>query len=161
MILGLIVAVVALSVDQLSKYFVAEFFAAAGMAAESFGKYFNLVEAWNTGVSFSMFNNGGIWGTVLLSAFAIAVVLFLLSWLRNEKCKTIQIALGMIIGGALGNVADRIRFGAVYDFLDFHYKTWHWPAFNAADSFICIGVFLIILHSILTRKQKSLKELAK
>ena len=160
MILGLIIAAVAFAVDQLSKNFIANLFA-ADAAVKSFGSYFNVVEAWNTGVSFSMLNNGGVWGTVLLSIFAIAVVVFLLSWLKNEPSKTVQVALGLIIGGALGNVADRIRFGAVYDFLDFHYRTWHWPAFNAADSFICIGAFLIILHSLLTRKKHSLKEIVK
>lgn len=160
MILGLIIAVAAFALDQLSKCFIAKLFA-VDAAAKSFGGYFNLVEAWNTGVSFSMLNNGGVWGTVLLSIFAIGVVVFLLLWLRHEPSKTVQVALGLIIGGALGNVADRIRFGAVYDFLDFHYGTWHWPAFNVADSFICIGAFLIILHSLLTRKKHSLKEIVK
>lgn len=160
MILGLIIAAAAFAVDQLSKNFIANLFA-ADAAVKSFGSYFNVVEAWNTGVSFSMLNNGGVWGTVLLSMFAIGVVVFLLAWLKNEQSTTVQAALGLIIGGALGNVVDRIRFGAVYDFLDFHYGTWHWPAFNAADSFICIGAFLIILHSLLTRKTHSLKEIAK
>jgi signal peptidase II len=160
LILGLIIAAAAFAVDQLSKNFIANLFA-ADAAVKSFGSYFNVVEAWNTGVSFSMLNNGGVWGTVLLSMFAIGVVVFLLAWLKNEQSTTVQAALGLIIGGALGNVVDRIRFGAVYDFLDFHYGTWHWPAFNAADSFICIGAFLIILHSLLTRKTHSLKEIAK
>ncbi len=160
MILGLIVAFAAFLADFLSKYYIAALFA-KDAAVKSFGSYFNLVEAWNTGVSFSMFNDGGVWGTVLLSAFALGVVAFLLSWLRHEQSKTVQVALGLIIGGALGNVADRIRFGAVYDFLDFHYSTWHWPAFNAADSFICIGAFLIILHSLLTSEKHSTKEIVK
>ncbi len=160
MILGLIIALAAFLADFLSKYYIAELFA-KDAAIKSFGSYFNLVEAWNTGVSFSMFNDGGILGTVLLSAFALGVVAFLFSWLRHENNKTVQVALGLIIGGALGNVADRIRFGAVYDFLDFHYGAWHWPAFNAADSFICIGAFLIILHSLFTRKNNTLKEITK
>ena len=112
-------------------------------------------------VAVSLFDNGGIWGTIILSAFALAVVAFLLSWLKNEQSRLVQAALGMIIGGALGNVADRIRFGAVYDFLDFYYNGWHWPAFNAADSFICIGAFLIIVHSLLNHKKQSLKEVVK
>lgn len=160
MILGLIIALAAFLADFLSKYYIAELFA-KDAAIKSFGSYFNLVEAWNTGVSFSMFNDGGILGTVLLSAFALGVVAFLFSWLRHENKKIIQVALGLIIGGALGNVADRIRFGAVYDFLDFHYGAWHWPAFNVADSFICVGAFLIILHSLFTRKKNTLKEITK
>jgi len=160
LILGLIIALAAFLADFLSKYYIAELFA-KDAAIKSFGSYFNLVEAWNTGVSFSMFNDGGILGTVLLSAFALGVVAFLFSWLRHENKKIIQVALGLIIGGALGNVADRIRFGAVYDFLDFHYGAWHWPAFNVADSFICVGAFLIILHSLFTRKKNTLKEITK
>ncbi len=160
MILGLIIALAAFLADFLSKYYIAELFA-KDAAIKSFGSYFNLVEAWNTGVSFSMFNDGGILGTVLLSAFALGVVAFLFSWLRHENKKIIQVALGLIIGGALGNVADRIRFGAVYDFLDFHYGAWHWPAFNVADSFICVGAFLIILHSLLSSEKHSKKEIVK
>ncbi len=159
MILGLTVAAAAFVLDQLSKWYVADFFL-KNIPSVAFGKYFSITEAWNTGVSFSMFNEGGIWGTVLLSVFALIVVFFLLSWLKNEPNRLIQASLGLIIGGALGNVCDRVRFGAVYDFLDFHYNSWSWPVFNLADSFICIGAFLIIAHSLLSKKQ-SLKEAVK
>ena len=67
-------------------------------------------------------------------------------------------ALACIIGGALGNVADRVRFGAVLDFLDFHYKNMHWPAFNLADSFICIGVFILICLEFMDNKKKKTEE---
>ena len=108
----------------------------------------NTVGYKNTGVSFSMFNNGGMLGIILLSAFAIGVVIFLIYWLKNEKNRLTQVSLGFIIGGALGNVIDRLRFGAVYDFLDFYYKNWHWPAFNLADTFICIGALIIIVYGV-------------
>lgn len=160
MFLGICVAIVAFLIDQASKWFVIDFFN-HNIPPIKFGNCFNLVEAWNTGVSFSMFNDGGIIGSVLLSVFALGVIMFLLFWLKKEPNRLIQFSLGMIIGGALGNVTDRIRFGAVYDFLDFYYKTWHWPAFNMADSFICIGAFLIIVHSLFNSKKISLKEGAK
>lgn len=160
MIFGLCFAAMAFVVDQLSKWYIADHFA-AGVSTESFGEYFNLVEAWNEGVSFSMLDGHGAYGVVLLSAFAFCVVLFLLHWLKNEPSRWVQAGLGLIIGGALGNVTDRIRFGAVYDFLDFHYNQWHWPAFNAADTFICIGAFIIILHGLFTYRKKSLKEAVK
>jgi len=147
-ILGLIIALTALLIDQLSKWFVQGLFDHATNSI-SFGNFFNLVEAWNTGVSFSMFNDKGPIGVIILSAFAIGVIVFLCFWLRKEKNKVVQISLGLIIGGALGNVIDRIRFGAVYDFLDFYYKTWHWPAFNMADTFICIDAFVIILQGMI------------
>lgn len=151
MFLGLGIALIVALIDQLSKYFIRSYFDNATSPVE-FCSFFNLVEAWNTGVSFSMFNNGGLIGIIILSLFAIGVIIFLLLWLRKENEKIIQIALGMIIGGAIGNVMDRIYYGAVYDFLDFHYKDMHWPAFNVADSFICIGAFIIILHSLLNIK---------
>ena len=125
-----------------------------------YGNYFNLVEAWNSGVSFSMFDDGGMFGSVLLSVFALGVIAFLLFWLKKEQNRLIQISLGMIIGGALGNVVDRIRFGAVYDFLDFHYQTWHWPAFNVADICIVVGVGLYLLNMYIARRKclKSIKD---
>ena len=83
-----------------------------------------------------------------LSVLALGIVMLLLNWLRREDNPLIQTALGFIIGGAIGNVIDRIRLGAVFDFLDFHIAGQHWPAFNAADSFICIGAVIIIVHSI-------------
>lgn len=159
-IIGLSMAFLAFVVDQFSKWQTAVFFVNEE-SPKAITSFFNLVEAWNTGVSFSLFDDGGVWGAVALSIFALLVVVFLLSWLRHETSPLVQAALGLIIGGALGNVVDRLRFGAVYDFLDFHYRGWHWPAFNAADSFICIGAFLIIVHSLVNHKKTSLKEIVK
>lgn len=154
MIFGLCFAAAALLIDQVSKWLVLEMFQ-QGFQGQAYGAYFNLVEAWNTGISFSMLNDGGLWGTIFLTAFALVVVGFLLHWLGHEQNRLLQASLGLVIGGALGNVIDRIRFGAVFDFLDFHYGTWHWPAFNAADSFICIGAFLIVAHAVVNHFQKN------
>ena len=148
MFLGLGIALLVLILDQLSKWWVQAYINNTA-SHFSFGGFFNLVEAWNNGVSFSMFNNGGMLGIILLSAFAIGVIIFLIYWLKNEKNRLTQVSLGFIIGGALGNVTDRLRFGAVYDFLDFYYKNWHWPAFNLADTFICIGALIIIVYGVL------------
>ena len=147
MLLGLIVAGIVIIADQLSKYYILHHFLGLNSYVQ-FGDYFNVVRAWNTGVSFSMFNNYGNVGAYVLSAVAVIVVAALIRWLKSEKDKTVQVALGMIIGGALGNVVDRLRLGAVFDFLDFHIGDSHWPAFNVADSFICIGAGLIILISL-------------
>lgn len=160
MIFGLCFAVGAFVIDQLSKWYVSSIFATT-TTDKAFGKYFNLVEAWNEGVSFSMLDDYGTVGVVFLTAFALCVVLFLLHWLKNEPSRLVQASLGLVIGGAFGNIADRIRFGAVYDFLDFHYGDMHWPAFNAADTFICIGAFLIIISSLFNRRKQSLKDAVK
>ena len=109
------------------------------------------------GVSFSMFNNYGSLGAYVLSAAAIIIVLMLFYWLKTEKNKLSQTALGLIMGGALGNVIDRLRFGAVFDFLDFHISESHWPAFNVADSCICIGATIIVLQALVAQFKKKEK----
>ena len=147
MFLGLSCALIIILLDQLSKYYIMEH-VVNEYGVISYTSFFNLVRAWNTGVSFSMFNDWGKSGVVLLSITSIIIVCFLLYWLYKEQIKIIQIALGFIIGGALGNVIDRISQGAVFDFLDFHIGDHHWPAFNLADSFICIGAGIIIIHGV-------------
>lgn len=151
MLIGIIVATIAAVLDQISKALVFGYMSEQSNIIE-IAPFFNLVIAWNTGVSFSMFNNLGNAGVYILSGFALIVAIFLLYWLKNEKSRYMQIALGLVIGGAIGNVIDRIRLGAVYDFLDIHINTYHWPAFNLADSFICIGAMMIICDSLLNSK---------
>ena len=144
---GLSIAFAAVLLDQLSKYYMLnEVLGQSAIIVIS--PVFNLVKAWNTGVSFSMFNNYGSLGAFLLSGVALVIVGFLLYWLKNEANRLAQVALGMIIGGAIGNVIDRVRLGAVFDFLDFHIGESHWPAFNLADSFICIGAAILVLQSV-------------
>ncbi len=157
MFLGIIVAVVVLAADQLSKFWILNH-VLDGRPFIEITSFFNLVQAWNTGVSFSMFSGSGATGTIVLCLVAAAIVVSLLWWLYKENVRLIQIGLGMIIGGALGNIVDRVRLGAVFDFLDFHFAGHHWPAFNLADSFICIGAVIIILQSLFTPNQKNAKE---
>ena len=150
--LGLITAVVVLVLDQASKYWIlTDVLDDKSMII--FTPFFSLVRAWNTGVSFSMFNNWGVSGVVILSLVAFTIIAFLINWLRKEPSKMVQVSLGFIIGGALGNVIDRVRLGAVFDFLDFSIGEYHWPAFHVADSFICIGAILVIMHGMLVKKQ--------
>jgi len=150
-IIGLSVAFIVILLDQLSKFFVLDYLMQQGSIVE-ITSFFNLVSAWNTGVSFSMFNDLGNMGVYILSSFSLIVVGFLLYWLNKECLLYMRVALGMVIGGALGNVIDRIRLGAVYDFLDVHVGIHHWPAFNVADSFICIGAVLIVCEGLFISK---------
>lgn len=157
MLWGLGIAAAVLLLDQASKYWILN----DVLAERSFiiyTSFFNLVKAWNTGVSFSMFNDWGWVGILVLSLLALTIVGFLFNWLRHEKNRYMQTALGMIIGGALGNVIDRVRLGAVFDFLDFHIGVHHWPAFNVADSFICIGAVMIIVYNIAVKTEKEEKK---
>ncbi len=153
MILGLFIALGVIVADQISKYVVMHYILSE-YAALIVTPFFAVVRAWNTGVSFSMFNNFGIRGVYILSGIALIIVALLLKWLKSEKNRSVQVALGFIIGGALGNVIDRIHLGAVFDFLDFYIGDHHWPAFNIADSFICIGAGLIVFHSIFFAKKR-------
>ncbi|WP_374656540.1 signal peptidase II [Dongia sp.] len=111
----------------------------------------NLVMAWNTGVSFSMLRGTGPW---LLSGLAVAVSVGLLVWLSRLTSRLPAYAVGLIVGGALGNVIDRLRFGAVFDFIDFYVGSWHWPAFNLADSAITVGVVLLLFDALFQSSDK-------
>ena len=91
---------------------------------------------------------------IILTLVALAITAVMLSWLWKAENKLSAISLGLVIGGALGNVIDRIRFGAVIDFLDFHFFGFHWPAFNIADAAIFIGVALLLFETIMEPKQR-------
>ncbi|MEM9683195.1 MAG: signal peptidase II, partial [Pseudomonadota bacterium] len=106
------------------------------------------VLVWNRGVSFGMFGTDSPWGPVLLSALALIISACLVIWLRRVEERFLAAAIGFVLGGALGNVIDRLQYGAVADFLDFHAFGYHWPAFNVADSAITVGVVLLLYDSL-------------
>ena len=112
--------------------------------------YFNLTYAHNTGAAFSLLAKAGGWQRWLFAGLAVVMSGIIAVWLaRLEKHETLMaIALSMILGGAIGNLIDRVAYGYVIDFLDVYYRQWHWPAFNIADSAICIGVGLMLLESL-------------
>lgn len=147
--LGLIIALIVMIMDQASKWWMLEVVGMLGNPRViEVTSYFNLVMAWNRGVSFSLFWHEAEYMPYVLSAVALGIVVFLLSWLRKADRPFLAVSIGMVIGGALGNVVDRLRFGAVTDFLDFHVLGYHWPAFNVADTGISVGVALIVIDSL-------------
>jgi signal peptidase II len=107
--------------------------------------FFDLTMVWNQGVSFGMFQSGNIWP---LTIIALVISTFFAVWLARAKSWVEGISLSLIIGGALGNVIDRFHFGAVADFIDIYYQDWHYPAFNLADSFITVGIVILVIHSL-------------
>lgn len=151
--LGPAISVVVL--DQLSKYLVLEHFGEQGCAdhREIVTGFFDLVLTCNRGMSFGMFNTGPGLSVPLFSIAAVVIVAVLLFWLSRVRSDLLSSAIGLIIGGAIGNVIDRLRFGGVIDFLYFHLGSWYWPAFNVADSAICIGVFVMLFEGLLARRQ--------
>ena len=115
--------------------------------------FFNIVFTWNPGTSFSLFQRLGEntpFIIIVVTAFVIGFIFYYL-FCRAQSYE--RLPLAFIIGGALGNLIDRVRYGAVIDFLDFHIGGVHWPAFNVADMFICVGVGLYILNWFLARRR--------
>ncbi|WP_255448409.1 signal peptidase II [Telmatospirillum sp. J64-1] len=154
--LGLACALVVLVLDQLTKFWAIEALRPEGVDHTPFWSpirfevtpFFNIVMTWNRGISFGIFNNGGDHNALILSLLSLAIVIGLLFWLRKAEGRLVPLALGLVIGGALGNVIDRARFGAVADFLDFHAFGYHWPAFNIADAGIVVGAGLLLVDAL-------------
>lgn len=145
--LGIAVALLVFILDQLTKWVARGVFEYPGQVIPVFPG-FNLTLVFNPGVSWGALGWVGPWA---LSALALAIAVGLLFWLRKAETHLIAVALGLVVGGAVGNVVDRITIGAVVDFLDFYLPgtDWpHWPAFNIADSGIVVGVGLIIIDGL-------------
>lgn len=115
--------------------------------------FFNLVMVWNRGVSFGLFQQGDDAGRYLLTGFAVVVGLLLLIWMLRSTTGLAVTGLALVAAGALGNAYDRMVYGAVADFLDFHLSGYHFWAFNVADSGITIGVALLLLDAFRARPE--------
>ncbi len=144
--LGLSLAIVVL--DQLTKVL-----AVAGLTLYEpvpLLPLLNLTLMYNTGAAFSFLADAGGWQRWVLSGFALLVTAVLIYWLLRTPRQAwwLAAALALVIGGALGNLIDRVIYGYVIDFIDFYIGTWHWPAFNIADSAITIGVILLLFDSL-------------
>ena len=146
--LGLTIAAIVAALDLYSKKIVFGFLDGLNFEHPEFlvTGFFNLVKVWNKGVSFGMFNNLTD-GKYIILAVNLSILGFLLAWLYRNKIVYLTWALALIIGGALGNIIDRIMNHAVADFLDFYIGKYHWPAFNLADSAVFLGVVLLLLEN--------------
>jgi signal peptidase II len=150
LMLGLAYALIAFVVDQASKlWFVDHLKLAETEGGIEVLPFFKLVMVWNHGISFGMFASADDasrrW---MLIGVATVITAIMLVWLWKARYGLLSLGLGLVIGGAVGNVVDRLRWGAVADFFYFHYEEWYWPAFNIADSAIFIGVVLLCWDSI-------------
>jgi signal peptidase II len=115
--------------------------------------YLNFVLSLNKGITFGLFNNGYHLAYVFIGA-AVVILLLLLYWLIHTTSVIAGIGLGLVMGGALGNIIDRIKYGAVIDFIDFHVFGYHWYAFNVADSAIVAGVGLLLLENLVRTEKR-------
>jgi len=148
--LGGIAAVVIVLLDQFTKWWILTSVMKPPQRIPITG-FFDLVLVFNRGVSFGLLGGAPSWATAALIVFALLLSTALCIWMWRADSLLLGTALGLVVGGAIGNVIDRFLHGAVVDFLDFHVAGYHWPAFNVADSAITIGVVLLILDSLNSR----------
>ena len=148
------IAAVILVLDQALKFAVAGWL--AGGRSVEVTPFFNVVLVYNAGAAFSFLAGAGGWQRLFFIAIAVVASVWIVALLRRHGSETMFcLALSLILGGALGNLIDRVWLGAVVDFLDFHARGWHWPAFNIADSAITCGAVLVVLDSLRPRKPES------
>jgi len=145
--LGLAVALAVLAADQASKYWVLYVLRLPELGQVRLLPVLDLAMVWNRGVTFGLLAGLGAWGSAVLGVLALCVVVALGWWLRRAESRLTAIALGCIAGGAVGNVIDRARFGAVVDFIRAHIGAWSWPVFNLADAAIVCGVAALVIGS--------------
>lgn len=146
--LGLSLAAATIVLDQATKWWVVNVLMQPPRSIEV-TSFFDMVMVWNRGVSFGLFNDSGAITRWALPALAILISGTLLVWLWRVSDRLIAIALGLIIGGAIGNLIDRLGYnGAVADFLSFHAGGYAWPAFNIADSAISVGAIVMVADSL-------------
>ena len=147
------VAVLVLIVDHITKYLIQKYFVLYSIIPIT--EFFNFTLAYNKGAAFSFLDQFSGWQTWLLGGISVIVSVGILFWLTriSSKQQWLGIALALVLGGALGNLSDRLLYGHVIDFLDFHLGHWHWPTFNIADSAICVGAFMLFIDGLFFSKK--------
>jgi signal peptidase II len=150
--LGLVIAVLACAFDQAAKLWLLDVFDLGSHTPVAAAPFFDLVLTWNTGISYGLFPQQGLVGQWALFAFKVVAVVFLWVWLARAPSRLTAAALGLIIGGALGNAIDRLHWPGVFDFVLFHVKTatwsFRWYVFNLADVAIVAGVVGLLYESV-------------
>jgi signal peptidase II len=149
--LGIVAAIATLALDQASKLWLLHVFDIAHRGTVAVTPFFDLVLAWNIGISFGWFQNDGALAQIALMAVKVVAVIALAIWMARSQTLLATIALGLIIGGAVGNGIDRLAYGAVVDFALFHVQiggnTFNWYVFNLADVAIVAGVMALLYDS--------------
>lgn len=156
---GLVIAAVTLVLDQLSKWWILyelDLPARRNVPLFDIGPIgLDLTMVWNRGVTFGLLSGESEWNQIILAGLAAIIAGILLRWLWRAENGLVGAALGLVIGGAIGNIIDRFRFGAVVDFVDAHAYGWHWYVFNVADAGIVIGVTLLLVDALFRPSPKS------
>jgi signal peptidase II len=171
---GIVIAFLVILADQFTKWGVVTYTLAAqphsgflqwlihkndqaNFVMRRFNEFLNVVLVWNPGISFGMLQTNKMAATYALTIMAVIVSGAFLAWLWREPKAIRGVTVGLIVGGALGNIWDRLRFGAVIDFIDLHMNGHHWPAFNIADSAICIAVTILLIETLFFSSKNTAK----
>ncbi|PPR10129.1 MAG: Lipoprotein signal peptidase [Alphaproteobacteria bacterium MarineAlpha11_Bin1] len=152
--LGFSISALVVLCDQASKYWIVHNVMEPPQRIEV-SPFLNIVMVWNKGASFGLFSSQSPWTQVLLGGLALTICIFLVKWLKNAKNLCLATSLGLVIGGAVGNVIDRVIYRAVADFLDFHAGGFHWPAFNIADVAITTGIIILLFDCLIRNRHNN------
>ena len=140
-------------IDLLSKNKIISIFKDGVVEKIYVNEYLDFILVFNTGISYGLFSGGGDFQKWILISLSILIIIFLLSFIRNESSILSKLSISFIIGGALGNVLDRFTYGAVVDFISLHARGFSWYIFNIADMFIVLGVILFIISQFILSKK--------
>lgn len=153
--LGLTAAAIAYAADQLHKWWMLHVYDIGARGKVTLTPFLDLVLSWNSGISYGLFQQDSDAGRYVLIAVAVAIVAVLVVWLFRTTDRLVALAIGLIVGGALGNVTDRYLYGAVADFISLHAFGFRWYVFNLADVAVVAGVSLLLYDSFAGARETS------
>lgn len=150
----LVLSILVIILDQITKLYIIDTMALYDVIPVA--EFFNIVRVHNHGAAFSFLADAGGWQRLFFSVIAIGVSVAMVVWLYKMPAgkRLLPIAIALVVGGAIGNLIDRLAYGYVVDFLDAYYGSYHWPAFNVADISISIGAFLLFVDAIFFADEK-------
>ncbi len=153
-ILGFSVALIILILDQATKLYTLFVYDLPLKEPVEFAPFINLIVVWNRGISYGLFQQEGDLGRWVLIVVSILASIGLSVWIRRTRAKVLALSLGLIVGGAIGNVIDRLAYGAVFDFIQFQVGDWSWYVFNVADAAIVAGVIGLLYDSFILEPRR-------
>jgi signal peptidase II len=153
-IIGFSAALITLILDQATKLYTLFAFDLPLKEPVEFAPFINLIVVWNRGISYGLFQQDGDMGRWILIVVSILASIGLSVWIRRTRAKLLGFSLGLIVGGAIGNVIDRLAYGAVFDFIQFHIGDWSWYVFNVADAAIVAGVIGLLYDSFVLEPRR-------
>ncbi|NBJ13733.1 signal peptidase II [Microvirga sp. SYSU G3D207] len=154
-LLGFSAALITLVLDQATKLYTLFVFDLPVKEPVEFAPFINLIVVWNRGISYGLFQQSSDLGRWALIVISILAAIGLSVWIRRTSAKLLAASLGLIVGGALGNVIDRLAYGAVFDFIQFHIGSWSWYVFNVADAAIVAGVVGLLYDSFVLEGRRA------